>query len=287
MDPSKFELLGAQVEKTPEGGLIYHHADYIGKVKPITIAKDRMNSPDLPITEGERTQPRAAIGAVQRAATQTSPHLQAHTSYLAGDINNATVATLLEANKMLRFAKANSDVGLEYSPLGSLDELTLVTFSDAAFASRQNHAGQGSFLVTIVNKAALETGAASKYHIIDWRSFKLARLARSTLAAKGQVASEAADAHLFATTFVKAMTTANYSLQHPGSTLVLWSLTPKPSTTCCPEMLYRPLRAQTSGHFWKLWSAGTSFERPGLISDGFPPKGSMRMASRKPQQPNS
>ena len=215
VDPAEFEFLGAQVERTSEGALLYHHANYLGKVKPITISKERVNSPDLPITEGERTQLRAAIGAIQWAATQTSPHLQAHTSYLAGDINNATIATLLEANKMLRFAKANSDVGLEYSPLGTLDELTMVTFSDAAFASRQNHASQGGFLVTMVNKSALESGTASKYHILNWRSFKLARVARSTLAAEGQAASEAADAHLFATTFLKAMTTGNYHLQQP------------------------------------------------------------------------
>ena len=91
----------------------YHHAKYLAKVKPITITKERVNSPDLLITEGERTQLRAAIGAIPWAATQTSPHLQAHTSYLAGDINSASVATLLEANKMLRFAQANSDMGLE------------------------------------------------------------------------------------------------------------------------------------------------------------------------------
>ena len=111
--------------------------------------------------------------------------------------------------------RTRCDVGLEYSPLGNLDELTLVTFSDAAFASRQNHASQGGFLVTMVNKSALESGTASKYHILDWRSFKLARVARSTLAAEGQAASEAADAHLFATTFLKAMTTASYHLQQP------------------------------------------------------------------------
>ena len=83
VDLSEFEFPGAQVEKTAEGGLFYHHANYLGKVKPITISKERVNSPDLPITEGERTQLRAAIGAIQWAATQTSPHLQAHTSYLA------------------------------------------------------------------------------------------------------------------------------------------------------------------------------------------------------------
>ena len=38
-------------------------------------------------------------------------------------------------------------------------------------------------------------------HVLDWRSWKLLRVARSTLSAESQGASEAADALLFASTF--------------------------------------------------------------------------------------
>ena len=44
-------------------------------------------------------------------------------------------------------------------------------------------------------------GAEGHYNVIDWRSWKLARIARSTLAAESQAASEAADSLLFASTF--------------------------------------------------------------------------------------
>ena len=44
-------------------------------------------------------------------------------------------------------------------------------------------------------------GGEGHYNIIDWRSWKLARVARSTLAAESQAASDAADALLFASTF--------------------------------------------------------------------------------------
>ena len=50
-----------------------------------------------------------------------------------------------------------------------------------------------------------------KFHVLDWRSYRLPRVARSTLACESQAASEAADAHLFAATFLKAMVTADYS----------------------------------------------------------------------------
>ena len=55
---------------------------------------------------------------------------------LAGEVTKATVKTLLSANKSLRMAKTNADVGLEYRYLGDRDDLTMVAYSDASFACR-------------------------------------------------------------------------------------------------------------------------------------------------------
>ena len=96
--------------------------------------QDQANSPG----EGQERrsrQPRHREG-VQSAATQTSPHLQVHTSMLAGEVSKATVSTLLAANKSLRFANANADVQLLCTPLGcDLRDIVFVACSDAAFAS--------------------------------------------------------------------------------------------------------------------------------------------------------
>ena len=55
-------------------------------------------------------------------------------------IQSATVQSLVDANKALHFAKHNTDVGLEYVPLGDMQSLTLTTFTDAAFACRHDNA---------------------------------------------------------------------------------------------------------------------------------------------------
>jgi hypothetical protein len=44
-------------------------------------------------------------------------------------------------------------------------------------------------------------GEQGHYNVLDWRSWKLARVSRSTLAAESQAASEAVDSLLFTTTF--------------------------------------------------------------------------------------
>ena len=216
LDQAEFEFLGAKVTKLPEGGLRYSHEDYIKKIKPIQIEASRAADPTPPVTEGERGQLRTVIGALQRAATQTSPHIQTYTSMIAGEISCATVKTLQDANRALRFSKANNDVGLEYSRLGSIHDLSIATFSDAAFACRHDNSSQGGHMVALVHKAMLEEGAPGKYHVLDGRSFKLPRVARSTLAAESQAALGAADSHLFASTFLRAIVQPHHSFDEPS-----------------------------------------------------------------------
>ena len=209
-DQDVFEFLGAKVAKLKEGGFRYSHEDYLSKLKPINVDKSRMADLSAPVTETERSQLRTLVGALQWASTQTSPHLQVHTSQIAGSITSATVQTLLDANKSLRFAKSNNDVALEYVPLGDPSSLTLVTFTDAAFASRHDSSSQGGYITTLAHISVLD-GAPARFHVLDWRSYRLPRVARSTLACESQAASEATDSHLFAATFLSAMLKPSYS----------------------------------------------------------------------------
>ena len=119
---------------------------------------------------------------------------------LAGDVTKATIKTLNSANKTLRMAKTNADVGLEYRYLGDKKDLTMNAYSDASFACRNDLNSQGGYMLVMVNKKVAE-GEEGWYNVLDWRNWKLARVVRSTLSAESQGASEAADALLFASTF--------------------------------------------------------------------------------------
>ena len=46
--------------------------------------------------------------------------------------------TLLDCNKLLKFSKENADVGLVYNNIGDVQDLRLVCFFDAAFATRSD-----------------------------------------------------------------------------------------------------------------------------------------------------
>ena len=99
---------------------------------------------------------------------------------MAGCVTAATTKPLESANKALRYAKANADVGLDFRHLGPREDMTFVAFSDASFGCRPDLASQGGFLLLMVNKDVTE-GTEGYYNILDWRSWKLARIARSTL----------------------------------------------------------------------------------------------------------
>ena len=187
---------------TNNDGISLKQTDYINKQRPITLPAARKADPTSPLTQKETTQLRALVGALQWPCTQSSPYLQCSVSQLAGKISKATVSTIDYGNKVLRMAKANGDVALQYFNLGDLNDITFVTYADAAYANRDDLTSQGGYLLCMVNKSVTD-GEEGRYNLIDWRSWKLARVARSSLSAESQATAEAADALLFTCLFWK------------------------------------------------------------------------------------
>ena len=110
---------------------------------------------------------------------QSQPHLQCSTSLLAGQLSAGLVKSIQDANRLLKFAKLNSDVALNYERLCNVEDLRLVTMVDAAFGIRRDGSSQGGYLMMLVPKSTFD-GVEGPYHVIDWRSSKLPRVARST-----------------------------------------------------------------------------------------------------------
>ena len=80
---------------------------------------------------------------------------------------------------------------------------------DAAFAVRRDQSSQGGFLIMLVPECTFHGEEA----MVDWRSMKLPRVARSSLAAEAQAAGQACDALDFASRFWEHMLHPKTSLQ--------------------------------------------------------------------------
>ena len=122
--------------------------------------------PEKELSGSEVSALRGLMGSLSWPAVQSSPHLQASTSMLAGDVSKGLASTIFEANRLLKFAKLNSDIGLTYAPLGDLADCRLVTAFDASFCSRSDGSSQGVFMILLASKKILEMDE-DIYHVWD------------------------------------------------------------------------------------------------------------------------
>ena len=168
------------------------------QAKPVSVERGRPTH--QPMTPKEQAALRGLLGSLQWPAVQSARHLQASTSLLSGEMAGGLSNALLEANRLLKFAKENSDVGLRYPPLGPLHELRLSCMVDAAHAVRADGSSQGGYIMLLTHKSAFE-GSEVPYHVIDWKSYKLPRVARSSLSAEAQSMGQADDSMDFVVRF--------------------------------------------------------------------------------------
>ena len=111
------------------------------------------------------------------------------------------IRAIVEANSLLRFAKDNCDVGLRYDPFESSDlsDLRMTVMFDAAFGVREDGSSQGGCLMLLTPKKVFQE--ETPHHVLDWKSFKLHRVARSSLSAEAQAFGQATDAAEYACRF--------------------------------------------------------------------------------------
>ena len=188
---------GGEIKLLDEGQEIQlRHETYLHKVKPITIQKERKQQPGEKLTPKEIHQLRAGIGALAWPGNQSCPHLSCSISLLQSAVADAKIEDLQSYNKLLAFAKANADVGLRFRcPRGSgrIGDLRLGVYFDAAWAVRPCGSSQGGYVLFATSQDMIDEGKPGALVIVDYGSKKLARKARSSLAAEVQAGSLATD----------------------------------------------------------------------------------------------
>ena len=216
-ESQSLKYCGGVIQKN-QFGIEVSYEEYIKKICPMTIRRERKDADS--VSPAEVSSARGLIGALQWPATQGMPILCASMSIQAGEIPKGTVANLRELNKTLRFAKSNAAVTLKF--LGhpaivdkedqrSLKDLCLICYADAAFGIRSDKTSQGGFVILACDKRVLQ-GEKHPASTISWRSFKVPRVCRSSLAAECQACATALEELLMCKTFLE-------SLRHPGSDL--------------------------------------------------------------------
>ena len=103
-------------------------------------------------------------------------------------------------------------MSLRYGYLDKPENLRLVCMFDAAFCVRRDNSSQGGYIVMLVPESTFH-GKESEYHVIDWKSSKLPRVARSSLGAEAQAAGLATDSIDFICKFWDHIQCPNFTLE--------------------------------------------------------------------------
>ena len=135
---------------------------------------------------------RGINGALQWLVTNTRIELAARVSFSSSVTSNPTVEELLTANKLVRQAiqDASTPIYIHSIPL---KDLNFGVFNDAAWGVRMDGSSQGGYQMYASHMSLLE-GKESPVSPIDWKSWKLRRKVRSSLAAESQSMADAVDA---------------------------------------------------------------------------------------------
>ena len=152
-------------------------------------APSKLGRPDL----GHFT---AINGALGWLTTQGRPDLAFLVSRCQGLVANATVESLIEANRVAKQAKARSSVLLRYKSF-PLEGAGLVCVSDASFGNMPGGRSQSGSLILLADRDLIQ-GRVGRFSLLDWRSGRQKRARRSAFGAEALALSDTADRGDFA-----------------------------------------------------------------------------------------
>ena len=125
--------------------------DYVKRLSPIAIPKDRrLQSGDL-ATPTEVSAFRGLAGGMQWPATQAMMHATASLSIAQSALSQLMISDLVDLNKTLRFLKETSHIGMKLTRLCCLRDVRRGAYFDAGWAARRNGESQGGCVVCAID----------------------------------------------------------------------------------------------------------------------------------------
>ena len=177
-----FTFTGIDMVQAPDRSIRLSQSKYVCSIEPIKLSRDRRAQLHDSVTESERQALRGLVGSLQYAAVHTRPDLSSRLSFLQSDINKATVETLILGNQALYEAKRHKDVSILIQPI-PIDSLRFLAFSDASFASKNNHSSHTGSIIMATHRD-ISQNISCPVSPLSWGCKKIQRVVTSTLAAE-------------------------------------------------------------------------------------------------------
>ena len=170
MDHKSFSCIGIILKQNDDFSITGDQHAYTESIQPIPVTRDQISNPHKNATDKEQSSIRSAVGQLNWPA-----NISHQVSNISARITKATVQDIRETNKIIKFAKINRSF-ITFPSL-HLSSAKVTMYSDASFNNLCNGASQGGHVVLL-------TSQFSNSCPISWKSNKVRRIARSTLAAE-------------------------------------------------------------------------------------------------------
>lgn len=171
-----FQYVGYQIRQT-ERGIILDQNDYTENITCTPLPAVRQAQKHEKMNDAELTDYRALVGSLNWIVQGTRPDLSFVLVDFSTKFHNGNVSDYLQLQKVVQNAKVNKTEIL-YPCLGSTDSWQLLVFTDASHANLcQGVSSCMGYIVLLAN----EDGLACP---IVWKSNKIRRVVRSTIAAE-------------------------------------------------------------------------------------------------------
>ena len=209
------EFLGKVLKQEASGEIVISQMEYATELKGIHMSAARKKERGESVTDEERQQMRAVLGAVNWLVGGSRPDLAAWCSLLQQKVSKAQVEHLVETNKLVSLARENAAMAIRILPI-PVSELSFVVLSDASWANASEKCSQAGYMIAAVD-SMLQQGHWGRMSLLRWCSYKQDRQAHSTLGAELLALSRAlAEARWLRSIWCEAVY-AKYELQDDKS----------------------------------------------------------------------
>ena len=132
---------------------------------------------------------RSVLGALGYSARESRPDLSGTVSILQSRFNRAQVSDIQETNRVVRLAKAHTDLALPVCKI-PVDQACFVSYGDASGGSTRAEQAQAGYVIMFADMSLL-AGLAVPVTLVSWRSHRVKRVVASASAAEAMGLSEA------------------------------------------------------------------------------------------------
>ena len=207
IEENNFKYCGCQIEVNPDGSFHVDQNEYVEAIKHIPDVEGPI---DRILNEREKKDARAKIGEILWLSLMTRPDLSYDVNLLSSQISRATVATIIELNKLVTKVKKCKQNYLRFTKLGNISELTVKVYADASFGNRDEGTRSTEGRIVLLQNAEKDV-----VNISGWKTKKISRVCRSVKAAETRALENAIDDAVNTARVIKEIYTGKINLRNP------------------------------------------------------------------------